>query len=150
MSYDVDVRGEEGLQRLARALHAAAGDVQERVRDAAEAKVRDLLPQRLSAAARDRLPRAGGLAEEVARTRWSIDAAADRIRIESDGSPYDLLAINAGQISHPVYGRSDTAWVSQDLRPGWFTDTADQAEGAITEAAEDAIADLARDVERRT
>lgn len=145
---DVELRGGEGFERLARALHAAAPDLQPEVM-AAIRKAAEPAEQRFQSAASTNLPSEGGLARDVARVHWAIDAARDEIRIHPTDSPYDLTRLNEGRLAHPVYGNRDV-WVEQDIEPGWAEEpTADQ-ERAIADAVEAAERDLVNKIERNT
>lgn len=70
-------------------------------------------------AARDSLPRAGGLNERIASKPTSISVMQAGVRVRVKGS--DAASINRGRISHPVFGNRDV-WVRQPVRAGYFTD----------------------------
>jgi hypothetical protein len=89
-------------------------------------------------AARERLPKSGGLNELVAsrHTRVSVltgaRTAGVRLRRGDRGASYQT---NRGYISHPTFGRPDS-WVSPPQQvpeaAGWWTDTMRAGSPAIT------------------
>lgn len=89
--------------------------------------------KRIKAAAKEWLPKEGGLAAWVAKL--SVTAA---VRVtgrkagvtlkggrNSQGARSDIRAIDAGRVRHPEWGRRYSgAWHLQTVRPGFFTETA--------------------------
>jgi hypothetical protein len=80
-------------------------------------------------AARTRLPRGGGLNEQVAAQKWSVSALAGArsagVRLKTVAP--DTLQTDDGYVSHPTFGRRGPGqWKRQELPPaakGWATDT---------------------------
>jgi hypothetical protein len=123
-----EVKGAEQLAILARRLKAAgekdlAKRLNKSVNDAMK-PLRQTLPQ----SARAKLPRRGGLAELVARSkirtvrRNTGRAVGVRLRAEN---PDNIRRIDKGQVRHPVYGHR--VWVTQRVPAGWFTEPTEAA-----------------------
>lgn len=70
-----------------------------------------------AAAARDNLPKRGGLAATVAAAKFRISVTQRGVRVVSKGQ--SVWGSNHGQIRHPVFG-NDNAWVMQKIPGGWF------------------------------
>lgn len=75
------------------------------------------------AAARNRLPRAGGLNEFVATSKFAVrtrtSARNPGVRIVGTKTGHDIKAMDAGKVRHPVRGTN--VWVLQNIEPGWWT-----------------------------
>lgn len=76
-------------------------------------------------AARDRLPKAGGLNKWAAvmpglLTDFRPDTQSVKIRDSKRG--HDLKSIDEGRVRHPLYGDKNH-WYQQAVAPGFFTDT---------------------------
>lgn len=119
---EVRVKGADELNRLARNLKGADKAVR---RELYAGLQRATKPMRANAkrAAATRLPQRGGLAAEVARSRFSARIKTanrnTRLRIEVSsrkGADLDLRALDRGRIRHPVFGRRG-AWVTQEITP---------------------------------
>jgi hypothetical protein len=75
-------------------------------------------------AARDNLPRKGGLAEWVASSKFSVATRGGRdpsVRIVARKVGHDLAALDRGRLRHPLFGNR-RHWFNQQIRPGWFSD----------------------------
>lgn len=87
------------------------------------------------AAARERLPRSGGLNEEQASQPISVNvltgsrSAGVRIRTKTRGS----MQTDQGYVRHPI-PRNREIWVQQDLpgAAGWWSDTLARGSAAVT------------------
>lgn len=92
----------------------------------AEDRLRDSFPE----AVRAKVPRAGGLADEIIRGA-SIRAEVRESRGELELSVYvqhpsiKLYPINRGKVRHKVYGRRP--WQLQTVPAGWWQDACDAA-----------------------
>lgn len=92
------------------------------------------------------LPTSGGLAQELARgkisirTRLSGTSASVKVRSERGASA------DTGTLRHPVFktGR----WVSQQVRPGWFTEPLEDSAPEFHKGLERVIDKIRRDIER--
>ncbi len=146
------VRGNAEIAALGRAMQAAAAtelrkELLAGIRTAARPMV-DAVRQ----AARDELPKAGGLNERVAsspiavRTRLTGTSAGVRIvntaKVEQGrrGGTVDF-GTDTGRLRHPVFGHRDR-WVTQPLSTsGWFSKTLDEK---APEAAPEVLAAMRR------
>jgi hypothetical protein len=125
----VVTHGAEKLDRLGRAIKDA-GDKDMR-RELPRAAQRCGKP--MKAAAREgalkRLPKRGGLAERVATSKLSVRTRTvgkgAGVRIVGQ-SGYDLQGMDDGQVRHPVFGNRKR-WVSETVKPGWFSDAEEAA-----------------------
>lgn len=151
---DVDVRGGEDFFRLSKALKAAGQtDLRKELNKALRAAAKPLIPK-TRAAARVRLPRAGGMAEAVARAsqrvqvRTGAKTAGVRVVVSKTTA---ARAANKGAVRHPVFG-SDR-WVTQEIpkAEGWFDETLNEeapkvAQPAIEQALESIASRVVREV----
>ena len=94
-------------------------------------------------AARERLPKAGGLNDYVADATFGIQTnlgtAHPTVRIVVNRKGHDLKAIDDGVVRHPTWGHRDR-WVTQRIAPHVVTD-------GMREAAPEARAELAHAVD---
>lgn len=99
------------------------------------------------------LPRRGGLAARVAaqsygvRTRLGARSAGVRI-VGAGRTVRGLRAIDQGTVRHPVYGNREGLWVSQPVRPGFFTDPIMNDLPRFRDSVEEAIEETAQRVVR--
>jgi hypothetical protein len=96
-------------------------------------------------AARDELPKHGGLNEYVASsligtyTRTTGPQVGIRIGVRKGAGSHKAWGANKGLIRHPVFARGDLTrdrwrWVDQKVPAGWFDDTLRKATPASVEA----------------
>src|SRR6266487_1865942 len=125
----VTTRGADKLTRLGRALKAAGDkDLQRELRRAMQRGGRPL-KDAARRGALERLPKRGGLAERVASSKFGVrtSTAGKGASVRVIGrSGYDLQGMDEGEIRHPVYGNRKR-WVSEKIRPGWFSDAEEAA-----------------------
>lgn len=128
MADDFQVRGAEDFLRLSKALKAAGRTgLRKELNTELRRAVRPLLPI-AKAAAREQLPRAGGLADAVAREPMRVQvrtgATTAGVRIVVGRRRGGARAANRGVIKHPVFGNRDR-WVTQRVpaAAGWFDET---------------------------
>jgi hypothetical protein len=149
---DISIRGAEKLEAAARSLKAAGrGDLRKELlrglRESAKPTIKEL---RVSAL-RD-LPKKGGLAALVAKSRFSVrnrlSGKTVGMRIEGqNNNARGLEAIDKGTVRHPVYGNRK-AWAVQSVHPGWFTKPAEEAMPTIRREVQRVLDDVAAKVER--
>ncbi|GAC1610346.1 MAG: hypothetical protein NVS3B26_16600 [Mycobacteriales bacterium] len=79
----------------------------------------------VQAAARDRLPKHGGLGERVASSAVKLSVRTGRrtgVRVTAKGR--GDWGTNRGAVRHPVFGHRDRPWTETKIaRPGWFDET---------------------------
>lgn len=135
---DFDVRGADDFLRVSKALKAAGlTDVRKELHKGIRKAARPLIPK-VRAEARKRLPRSGGLAEQVAREPMRIAVRTGNdpgVRVVVGKKRGGAQAANRGAIRHPVFGQD--VWVEQRVSPGWFDDP---IRGSVPE--------IRRDIER--
>lgn len=148
MPDDFVIKGAEDLAKLAKRLKAAGQkDLRkELLRGIREGNKSTIAAIRSNAQI---LPRRGGLAQLVAqsriatRTRATGNSAGIRIVAEN---AHRLGGLNAGRVRHPVFNRGK--WVTQQVRPGWFTDPIENNAPAIRSGVERVMRDIANKIER--
>lgn len=121
----LQIKGAEQLGDLAKRLRAAgeAGKGLKRELNSSITRATKPLRAKAKQEAKTRLPQSGGLAARVskvsitARTRTGRDPG---VVIQARGDA--ARSSDRGFVRHPVYGNRD-AWVTQRVKPGWFTDT---------------------------
>jgi hypothetical protein len=141
---DFEIRASRNLQALAKRLkdtdRSLRNQLLRHVRVAAQAAIPDV-----QQAARDTLPRGGGLADRVASQAYRVQASyagrsGARVRIAGVGMK-ELRDIDAGRVRHPVYGNR-SVWRAQSVAPGFFSRTianrAPEIRAEIGRAVEDA------------
>jgi len=119
----ISTNGTEKLVRLAMAIKASGDKNLQRELTAAMRRASRPLLRSARQGAIQILPYRGGLAETVAASRFTAQVRANSngaaLQITAVGR-YQLSSMDEGHVRHPVYGHRQT-WVSQRIRPGWFT-----------------------------
>lgn len=128
---------DKGLTReLTKALNKATEELR---RDALE-NAGEVLPQR------------GGLAERVESTaKLSTRRRSGRnpgIRIMAKGMPGLEQMDRRGRLRHPVWGNRNV-WVTQEIKPGWFTEPMQDGKPEVAYRIEQALDELAVELARR-
>jgi hypothetical protein len=134
---DIDIRitGAEKLRDVGKRLRAVGPDGKELRKEFFRGMQRAGKPLKQAAiiGARRDLPHRGGLAEDVAKSGFSIKTRTAGngvgVKVVAKGRKVrGLGALDRGRLRHPVYGNREV-WVIQKVRPAWFTDAlAAQAE----------------------
>jgi hypothetical protein len=103
-------------------------------------------------AAREGLPRAGGLNEIVAALPMKVVVSSSRnpgVKIVVKGT--EAQATNKGRLRHPVFvkkGQRDRVWVTQQIPPGWFSNKMKVEAPKVRPGLQDVLEDIARKVAR--
>jgi len=145
----VTTRGADKLRRVAVAIKAS-GDKELR-RELLRGMQRGGRPLKDAArrGALERLPRRGGLAERVASSKFGVRTSTTgkgaSVRVVGR-SGYDLQGMDDGLIRHPVRGNRKV-WVSQPVKPGWFSDAEEAAAPAVRDELVKSIDVVARKLE---
>lgn len=131
MSRDYDV---DDFYRWSKLLKAnGQKDMRKRLHAGAKKAVKPVIPK-ARAAARARLPKAGGLNELVAKSpirtqvRTSKNNYGVRITV---GSKNAARSTNRGQVRHRKDDVPKEMWTAQDVPAGWFDDTTKAEEPAM-------------------
>lgn len=150
MGVDLRVEGADDFQRVARELREV-GDVELR-RELYRGIERAVKPLKEAArdAARQRLPHRGGLAEKVAKSKFSTRRRSGRdpgIKIVAK-DPIDLASIDRGRLRHPVFGNR-RVWVNQSVPAGWFTDAMEKGAADVRRELLEVLGDVEKKLARR-
>lgn len=127
-SAQIDTKGLDKLERVARAVQASGDKALRRQVGIRLRRTAKPMQEAFKAGALGFLPYRGGLAEDVAagmrfRTKVSLGATPS-MRITASLPGHDLRAMNRGRLRHPTFGhRSGPYWVTQQIRPNWWTDS---------------------------
>jgi hypothetical protein len=102
-----------------------AGALKLELTRALKAAAKPLIPD-VQTAARDQLPRGGGLNERVANQKVtvSVRTGATNAGVRLTTKDHDTKATNAGYVRHPVFGHMDR-WKTQQIpdAAGWWSGT---------------------------
>lgn len=147
--------GGEKLAAVSRALKAAGERDLERSLDRRVREPLEALKPLFGPSALRTLPKRGGLAADIARSRVTVRRySAGRypgIRLVAANS-YGLRRKDQGKVRHPVFAdqaqtRDEWAWVDQDVTPGWFSNVTEPARDDIARAVDRALDDVVRLIE---
>ena len=146
MSSDFKVVGAEKFLRLSKSLKAAGELGMRRELNAALRLVTKPLIAETRAAARERLPKHGGLNESVAKAQQRIQvrtgAKTAGVRIVVSGA---VKGADAGTIRHPVFGHRNR-FVSQQVPGGWFDKTLEDSAPEVRGEIEAVLERVARQI----
>jgi hypothetical protein len=130
---DISTSGTEKLVRLAAAIkQAGSKDLERELKSALRRASRPLVKSARQGAIQI-LPYRGGLAESVAASRFTATVRTTGrgagLRIVATGRRgRNLRRMDNGLVRHPVFAdaskqRQEWSWVTQRVRPGWFSET---------------------------
>ena len=148
---DLRVEGADEFARLSRQLREL-GDKELR-RDLYKGIQRATKPLKEKAkdAARRDLPSSGGLNEFVAKSKFSTKTRGGGkepgVRISVVKAGHDIRRIDKGVLRHPVFGNMNV-WVSQPVKPGWFTHTLAEESDPVRRELLEVFDDVARRLSR--
>jgi hypothetical protein len=146
----VEVHGAEQLAALSRRLKAAGEKGLQRELSRGIAKAMQPVKRALPASARDRLPKRGGFAEQVARSKLRTirrnSGRAVGLRLQAS-NPENIRRADKGQVRHPTFGHGP--WVTQQVKPGWFTEPTQAAAPAVRAEVEAAQARVVAQIDGR-
>jgi hypothetical protein len=78
------------------------------------------LKVQISESALQKLPKKGGLAERIAKSKYSVRNRPTSVTLQTI-NPYQIQSIDNGRIRHPVFGHMDR-WVPEPVSAGFWTD----------------------------
>ena len=152
MPVDLKIVGTDKLRDVTRALREA-GDVGKGLKkELIKGINRATKPLRVAAKvnAAAKLPKRGGLAKRVAKTRMTTKTRTGRdpsVRIlAGKNAVADPSRIDRGRIKHPVWGRGP--WILQDIPKRWFTEPMQEGAPIVRPELIDAMDDVARKIAR--
>lgn len=144
---DFTVKGADDFLALSKRLKAAGeGDLRKALNKGLREAAKPLIGK-TRAAARQKLPRRGGLAALVAKEPQRVQVRTGNsagVRVVVGKSRGAAQAADRGVVRHPVFGR-DT-FVEQKVDPGWFSETAQDEAPAIRDDVADVLEDFTRRV----
>jgi len=147
---DVTVQGAEAFLALSKRLKATGqGDLRKELNKALRAAAKPVSVA-TKAEARSRLPKRGGLAAAIARTPQRVQvrtgAATAGVRVVVGGKGGAARTTDEGFVRHPVFGGS--VFVRQNVRGGWFSETAEKQTPAIREGVVSVLEDIVQKMAR--
>lgn len=123
---------EQKLRSLSRTMLRAAQAIERESPEELDEAAAQLETEARTNALR-KLPRRGGLATEVASSKFSRKrrkTGATTDLVVSASGEYDLAGIDKGIVIHPTFGHRP--WVEQRVDSGWFSDSLDGIEEELT------------------
>lgn len=146
---DFTVTGTDELVRLGRNLKEADAQLKKDLLRGIRETNKPVISH-IRESARDTLPKAGGLADVIARskigTRTRLSGKNAGIEIKGTGV-HNLRAINAGKLRHPLFGNRGS-WSRQSVKPGFFDEPIEKDLVLIQRGIEQVMADTARKIEK--
>lgn len=158
---DLKVRGADKLAKVGKALREAGDkELKKELTRGMRAAAKPMVAE-AKRAAKDKLPRHGGLNARVARSRMTVQVRTSGRRLgvriaangpkEAGGRSLNIRALNRGEFKHPVWARGPRdkwVWAEQSIEPGWFDDTLTRQRPRVQGELIKAIDAVARRVER--
>lgn len=147
----VEVSGAEQLRALGFKLRAAGseGKILRRELLASLRAAAEPMKDAAREAARDELPKSGGLNEWVAGGQFAVRNRLTGfnagVRITAGNSNRHFRALDAGTAWHPVFGNRQV-WRSNSVVPGWFTHTLDDKKSTAQHAVFAAMLNVSRQI----
>lgn len=146
---DFEVNGAESFLLLSKALkNAGRTEMRKELHKGVRKAARPLIPKARKAA-REKLPKRGGLADQVARepARTQVRTGADPgVRVVIGKKRGGARATNRGLIRHRVFGQD--VWVEQRIEPGWFDNAMVGEKAAIQRDIEQAMTEVVDQIAR--
>jgi hypothetical protein len=154
----IEVRGAEQMRLLGKELKMAGieGKGLRRELLAGMRVAAKPMAEAAKQAARDELPKHGGLNEWVASSKFSVrnsltgNGAGTRIVARKPGGKkgaHDMAALDDGIARHPVFGHRN-AWKDTTIKAGWFSDTLDHHAITVQIALLAALRNIAEQIAR--
>jgi len=103
------------------------------------------LRKAFKASAKKRLPKRGGLADKVSKTRYRTQKNKNGVRLIANNQ-YELEKLDrTGIVRHPTYGGKP--WVAQHVQKGIFTDPWNENADDVKAAVEKAITETIKKID---
>jgi hypothetical protein len=141
--------GEQKLARVGNAIKASGDKDLDRALRRAGQRCGKPMKTAAREGALKRLPKRGGLAERVANSKFGVrmTSSGKRVGVRIIGrSGYDLQGMDDGEIRKPVFGNRKN-WVSQEIAPGWFSESEEAAAPKFRDEFDQALDELGRQLE---
>ena len=146
---DFEVNGAEAFLLLSKALkNAGRTEMRKELHRGIQRAAKPLIPK-ARAEAKRRLPKRGGLADQVAREPMRVQVRTGRdpgVRIVVGKKRGGARQANRGVIRHPVFGQD--VWVEQKVDPGWFDEPIAGEKPAIQRDIEKAMHEVVDQIAR--
>jgi hypothetical protein len=145
----VQTRGADKLARVGNAIKVSGDKGLDRALRRAGQRCGKPMKTAAREGALKRLPKQGGLAERVANSKFSVrmTSSGKRVGVRVIGrSGYDLDGMDQGKIRKPVFGNRKN-WVSQEIEPGWFSESEEAAAPKFLDEFDKALDELGRQLE---
>lgn len=101
--------------------------------------------------ARTRLPQAGGLAADVAKSRFTTKTRTGvrtaGVRIEAKNARYNARTVNWGRVRHPLFGNRNH-WYDQAIPRDWFYDAMMDSRPVFRAGVQRVLKQVAQDLDR--
>lgn len=153
----LEVDPQDKLRELARLLKGAPKELNREVTKALGA-VTDDVKREILGRTEEFLPRRGGLARRVSRSklkhRVTKSGKSPKVTI-TDPPDFQTLRdpsrVDRGRIAHPVFGMaySRNPWQLQDVQRGWFSEPAADAQPLVKERLVETIDGFVEQVEQQ-
>lgn len=147
---DAGITGADQLAKLGRRFKAAGkGDLRKELLAGIRKSNKPTIT-RIRQSALELLPKAGGLAAIVAKskigTRTRLSGESVGVEIKGTGI-HNIRGMNAGRLSKPVFGNRDN-WVRQSITPGWFNKPIEADAPRIRREIDEAMRHVATKIEK--
>ncbi len=143
---DFEITGGAQLRELGVKLRAADKQLRLKAARNLRAATRPVIKKQREAAL-SRLPKSGGLAALVAKSRigTSVKTTGRTVAVSIVArNPDNIRNIDKGTVRHKTFGR--LPWVDQAVTPGWFTEPAEEAKPEMAAALTEAIAETLKEL----
>lgn len=149
MPVELRIEGARNLEKLSKKLKAAGDATLRKELYAGINRATKPAKTAIKEAARRELPKKGGLNEFIAKssvtTRTRGGGKNPGVQIVAKKKGHDIRAIDRGRLRHPVWGNR-RVWVTQQIKPGFFTDTIGAQINDLRRAVIKVLDDIARKV----
>lgn len=149
MAGDISVSGANQLAAVTKRLkQAGANEVRKDMLRGLRVGAKPLVAVARQSAV-ENLPRAGGLDQVVAASKFAVRTRTSGrnpgVRVVAL-SGHNIAAMDRGRLRHPTYGHRDR-WVTQKIKPGWWTDALTARAPEVRTALVAVLAETARRIE---
>jgi hypothetical protein len=150
MPVELSILGAERLELVgARLKQTGNGDLRKALLKGLRAAAKPML-QVAQDAARDKLPRSGGLNEFVAASKFSttskLTGKNPSVSLKATKKGHDVKATDRGVLRHPVFGHN--VWVQQTIPAGWFSQSLEEKSEIPRKELHKVLEDVAEELAR--
>jgi hypothetical protein len=147
---EVHVSSEELVALGKRLRKTGAGELRKELLRGFRRELKPAIPL-VRASAREHLPHAGGLAEQVAKSSFGVrtqltgNSVGVRIRGTGKKGSRGLRAMNEGRLRKPLFGDRGH-WYEQSIRAGWFSDPLEARHPQYLNSVQGVMRDVAKKI----